>query len=127
MGTVSWRLRAWGPALAWAAVIFVLSSVPGGNFPDVPAPNADKLVHGLVYFVLGATCLRGVRRGSALTAIPALLLAALIATLYGVSDEFHQSFTPQRSPDWHDVVADAGGGLLGAAAAAAVAFRRRPP
>jgi VanZ family protein len=121
-------LVAWGPALAWAAFVFLLSSVPGTSLPSLPAPNFDKLVHGVVYFVLGALCLRGVGRTSALPAVPALLLAALLATLYGMSDEFHQSFTPDRSPDWHDVAADAVGGLAGALAATLLAMftaRRR--
>jgi VanZ family protein len=52
-------------------------------------------------------------------------LACLLATLYGVTDELHQLFTPRRSCDFYDVVADAVGGLLGAVLAAALVARRR--
>jgi VanZ family protein len=51
------------------------------------------------------------------------LLAILIATAYGISDEIHQLWTPQRSADWRDVVADASGAALGAAAMSLVAMR----
>jgi VanZ family protein len=48
-----------------------------------------------------------------------------VSTLYGVSDELHQLFVPGRNCDWHDVVADAAGSLLGAALGSALATRRR--
>ena len=38
-------------------------------------------------------------------------MAVLLATLYGAFDEVHQAFTPDRSPDVRDLVAD----CLGAA------------
>src|SRR5262249_31842630 len=94
--------RGWWPAVGWAAVIFVRASIPGTDFPEVKAPQADKLVHVILYIVLGAFCLRGVRGTSTLTGWRAIAIAALIAGFYGVSDEIHQIFTPNRSPDWHD-------------------------
>ena len=42
--------------------------------------------------------------------------AALLAVLYGLGDEVHQSFVPGRDASVGDVVADAAGALLGAAA-----------
>jgi VanZ family protein len=52
--------------------------------------------------------------------------AVVLSTLYGVSDEWHQSFVPGRSPDVLDVAADAVGSTIGALAvlAAAAAVRR---
>ena len=118
-------LTGWAPATVWAAFVFVLSSIPGTRFPQVDVPSADKLVHGAIYLVLGALCLYGVRRTSPLVGARAVVMATCISALYGVTDELHQIFTPFRSPDWHDVVADAAGGLLGALAAAALIERRR--
>ena len=43
-------------------------------------------------------------------------MAVLLATLYGAFDEVHQAFTPGRSPDVRDVVADCLGAALGVAA-----------
>jgi VanZ family protein len=51
-------------------------------------------------------------------------LSFLLATLYGVTDEVHQSFVPGRNPDWRDVVADGLGALLGAGVTIAVAHLR---
>lgn len=109
-------LSAWLPVVLWALVIFVLSSIPGTRFPSVSVPQADKIVHTFVYGVLGALTFRAVRKGGAPGRRPTLTapLAVLLTILYGVSDELHQIFTPNRSPDWHDVVADAVGGTLGA-------------
>ncbi len=42
----------------------------------------------------------------------ALLVAIVLATLYGVTDEFHQSFVPNRNTDPKDVLVD----FLGATA-----------
>jgi VanZ family protein len=114
--TAVWRrIVAWLPALLWALLIFVLSSIPGHDFPSVSVPQADKMVHTLIYAVLGALAFRGAR-SSGLTRAP-LATAAIavgLTILYGISDELHQSFTPNRTPDWHDVAADALGGSLGA-------------
>jgi VanZ family protein len=118
-------LAAWAPALIWAAVLFGLSSIPGTKLPNIPAPNIDKVVHAGVYVVLGMLCLRGLRRTSPLTGARAVILATCLAALYGVSDELHQFFTPNRSPDWHDAAADAAGGLVGALVAAGATRGRR--
>lgn len=116
---------AWVPALAWAAMIFVLSSQ---SVLPSPAGLDDKQAHSVAYGVLALLCLVGLTgarwwRVSA----GALLTAFVLTVLYGVSDEIHQSFVPGRSPDVADVIADArGAGLtLGAAWASAILLRRR--
>jgi VanZ family protein len=122
-------LRAWAPALLWSLIIFALSSIPGNRLPPMTDWwwNADKLLHGAVYGVLGALCWRGVRatwardHGTAMQIIAAVALTAL----YGITDELHQAFTPRRSPDPYDVIADAAGGLLGALICVAVVARKR--
>ena len=105
------RLSLWAPVGAYMALIFWLSSM---SAPPSPGPINDKLLHFLFYAGLAAVTLRATAGGrlTGLTA-PAALLAWLIATAYGVTDEFHQSFVPRRSPEIADLVADA----LGAAAA----------
>lgn len=100
--------------MLWAGVIFALSSIPGTRLPAIDLPQSDKIVHALLYGVLGAL-LRRALDGSRDSGKPRshLLLAILIATAYGISDEVHQLWTPQRSAGWRDVVADACGAVLG--------------
>lgn len=110
------RFRSWVPALAWAGVIFILSSIPGDVYPAEPVVNADKLVHAGVYLILGILCVRGFVLGSALAGSVRHVLGAGLATIYGVSDELHQLFVRNRSCDVWDAVADLIGASLGAVA-----------
>jgi VanZ family protein len=115
--------------LLWATVIFRLSAIPGDALPRLPAGwwNADKFVHGLVYAVLGGLCWHGARRTFARDRGRWLevLAAVALTTLFGISDELHQAFTPFRSPDAFDVVADAAGALVGAVVCVAIVARKR--
>lgn len=89
------------PAVAWMAVIFTLSSIPGDRYPRVDLANADKGVHALLFLPVGWLFARAAMAGAELRW---RLLAAIIAgALYGALDEFHQSFVPKRScslADW---------------------------
>jgi VanZ family protein len=113
MGVTKEWLRPWLPALAWAAVLFALSSIPGGALPPDPGWQTDKLVHGVLYLVLGLLCRRALGARAGLTPAQLAAAATALATVYGVSDELHQLLTPRRSCDWRDVVADAVGALIG--------------
>ncbi|HXU61560.1 MAG TPA: VanZ family protein [Polyangia bacterium] len=119
------RLWAWGPAVLWAAVIFVLSSLSANHVPILPG-QTDKLVHGTVYAILGALCFRAIAMTWTWPHRPAIAIATLLALLYGVTDEIHQTFTPGRTPDWRDALADMIGGLVGALVFAAVSRSRGP-
>jgi VanZ family protein len=104
----------WGPVILVMAVIFTASSQPDPG--GLPGGMSDKTAHFLGYAALGGSLVRAISGGrpSAMT-LRKVLLAALIATLYGASDELHQAFVPGRTPDVLDLVADALGGLAGAA------------
>jgi VanZ family protein len=122
---VTARLRPWIPALAWSALLFGLSTIPGSAIPEVPTPNVDKLVHGALYLVLGLCCARGLGASARLAPVPLVMAATAMATAFGVTDELHQLLTPRRSADWLDVVADAIGALLGALVATGLRRRAR--
>ena len=93
----------WGPACLLMAVIFGVSSL--STLPSSTADISDKLLHGLTYALLGALLLRGLANAQWQGVTGAMAtLASLLATLYGCSDEFHQSFVPGRSPEIADVL-----------------------
>lgn len=100
------RFLTWIPSVAWMAVIFMLSSVPGSKIPG----RFGALGHLIVYAVLGgllaAAAIRHPLRRP-------LLIAVLVASLYGITDEYHQSFVPLRTPDIADWAVDTVGALLG--------------
>jgi len=107
------RLWVWGPAVAQMAVIFVLSSLSN---PPLPPDVSDHTGHSLGYAVLGVLVFRALA-GATWAGITWWRGAITIAfcTLYGMSDEWHQSFVPGRTPAWDDVAADLRGAVIGAA------------
>ncbi len=117
------RLRAWGPAAAWAGLLFTLSALP--ELPSAGSiPYGDKLAHLLAYAVFGALLAFGRRRAE--RPVAHLLLLA-IGALYAVSDEWHQSYVPGRVPDVADWLADLVGLIAGYTLAVTVWSSRRPP
>ena len=103
----------WGPVLLVMGLIFYFSSLPDPGGP--PGGISDKTAHFLIYGVLGASMIRALAGGrSAAMTLPAILAAVALSTLYGVSDEIHQSFIPPRTADIMDVVADIAGACAGA-------------
>ncbi len=105
------RLILWGPACAYMAVIYFVSSVPGG---DLPGHFPDKLAHLLEYAVLGVLFLVPLADGRlSQVTIKAAATAVVLSTFYGLFDELHQAFTPDRTPDARDLLADGFGAALG--------------
>jgi VanZ family protein len=109
-------LVRWGPVLLWAAAIFIASSI--SQPPSLPAGVTDKHVHGTIYAILSVLIVRGLidSRWSDIT-LSVVLVAIVLAALYGASDEFHQAFVPGRTSDVADLMADAFGATAGAVAA----------
>jgi VanZ family protein len=110
----------WGPVIVVMAFIFTASSMSDPGAP--PGGLSDKGAHFSVYAALGASLIRALAGGRSAAMTPRrILLAIAFATLYGVSDEVHQSFVPDRTPDVRDLAADALGATAGAIFLAAVA------
>lgn len=129
------RFRHWIPVAVWSAMIFGLSSIPGYDLPPPPSfleyfkgfVQLDKFVHHLLFAGFAWLCVRAMvlhrpTRNLAGTA----LLAALLASAFGATDEWHQILTPGRSCDFFDWLSDTSGGAVGAGLAAlAYAILRR--
>jgi VanZ family protein len=110
------RLAAWAAVGAYLALIFYLSS-QSDPLPDLTARVWDKALHGSEYGGL-AVLLTLALLASGVAPRRALLIAVLGASVYGATDEVHQSFVPNRSPDVRDWAADTIGAALGVAAVA---------
>lgn len=116
----------WLPIAAYAGLIFFLSSLPAPLSEFTGFRGADAVAHALEYGVLGLLVARAlVAGGAGLTPRFAVFAAWAVSTLYGATDEMHQSFVPTRMAELSDLAADSFGGLVGATAFAAVVRRRR--
>ena len=106
-------LVLWAPFVAALGVVFWLSSLP-----DVPVPRHvwDKLLHAVGYAGLGVLAMRAFHGGLVRPRPVPTVLAGLTVILWGISDEFHQSFVPGRDASALDVLADAVGFAIGAVA-----------
>jgi VanZ family protein len=95
----------WAPVLAWAALIFVLSSIPDlgtglGGWDLV----LRKIAHAAEFAVLGFLLVR---------AIGGEWISLVAGIGYAVSDEAHQHFVPGRLGSPVDVAIDAVGVTVG--------------
>jgi len=116
--TTARRIALWVSTIAWAGVIFLGSSVPGSQ---IPGHIPSEVGHLGEYFILG--CLLYLALRIDLSARQALVLAVAIASVYGVTDEFHQRFVVMRTPDVYDWALDTLGALVGAALVLALGRR----
>jgi VanZ family protein len=119
--------RYWLPPLAWMGMIYYLSAQ--SNMPSPPEPWLNILLKKGAHFGVYAAlafwwwrALHNVRRTSPgrLSGGAVLVLPFILTVLYAASDEFHQSFTPNRFPSPWDVLIDA----AGAATALGLLWRR---
>ena len=100
------------PAIFWAILILTLSLMPAKNLPeihfDLLAP--DKLAHAFVYAVLCILLLYGFQNGHWKTGI----LTFLLSNGFGCTMEiFQYAFFPDRYFEFHDIIANAIGTILG--------------
>jgi len=141
----SWRARLmrYGPLVLWALLIFVGS----GNvlsaqrtsvllpfikwlFPSA-SPNALAWFHFLIrkaghlteYAILALLAARAFRNSAhQFLQLHWFTLSLLLAMLYALGDEFHQSFVPSRTASIHDSLIDSVGALI---ALSIIWFRHR--
>ena len=106
-------LAYWFPILLYCLLIFIQSSHPS---PDITPhwPYVDKVLHFIAYALLGALFLRAFKTTRIKHHLKLIFaLSVLFSSLYGISDEIHQSFVPYRTADVMDVIADILGSVFG--------------
>jgi len=111
----------WLLAVFWMSAIFWLSSIPSLQVPFAHSYDfaLRKVAHIGEYAVLTVLFWWALQLYTD-SKVRAWLLAALVAALYGVSDEWHQSWIVGRYGSFRDVGIDA----LGIAASFALAQRQ---
>lgn len=131
------KALSWALVVLWAVVIFLMSANTGEDLSDgdglvarvrallVAAQVAlvgasvdlvSPLAHFCEYAVFGFLLQNalGCSLGRPASARRAMVLAVVIASAYGVTDEFHQLFVPGRACDPVDWLVDTAGATLGA-------------
>jgi VanZ family protein len=85
------------------------------NQPSLPAPMwfaiQDKFYHVGAYFIFGILAWRSFKHLQNQTIILAIV-SFIFSSLYGISDEWHQSFIEGRFSDFNDWIADTVGAGL---------------
>ena len=113
------RLRV---TIALILVVVYAALIYGGSSREAPEAITDLSIpdfflHMVEYGGLGFLLSRWLRLQTGRVDVRVLvLLPAVLATLYGITDEIHQGFVPERDGSARDVLADAAGALSGAVA-----------
>ena len=122
MPRIARLLWTWLPVLLWMALILWLSGrsdLPVRTNPQTGETirttfAAAKLAHVFEYGVLALLLLRaltGTGGGLRLPLAPAIVVAVLVAGVFGVLDELRQSLVPNREPRLTDVALDSSAAL----------------
>jgi VanZ family protein len=105
----------WLPPLALMSLIFYLSSLSGlpdfRGFDIAMKKGAHLTVYAFLYLLL-FRAFHSVRPESGRPSSRIYFFAVVVAVLYAVSDEVHQSFVPLRNATLRDVVIDSVGIFL---------------
>ena len=101
------------PVLLYSGIIFYVSSLSSVSVP-LGGLNFDKVVHMIEYVPFGfLVCRALVNLPNKLSYKAVLIWVGVISVLYGLSDEYHQSFIIGRDANIMDACADFIGGGFG--------------
>ena len=117
------RTAAWAAVFAYAGAIFYFSSLSHplpsvfmkfALFREVEKYHTDWVIHAVEYAFFGALLIQAIALTFVNRSLAWVAGAAFLAgALYGVSDEWHQSFVPYRQCSLYDAGADSIGVLTG--------------
>lgn len=118
------KFLRWIPAILIMALIYLASATPSAKMPNygfwdtLVKKSGHMTGYGLLASALWYAQNFDQKKG---------WLAWVLAVVYALSDEFHQSFTPGRTPSLVDVfIFDGGGAAIGLSALAAWFGTRKP-
>lgn len=101
------------PWISWMAFTIYLSSLPGEQLVISQTPwverNIKNLLHFIQYFGLYILTYRVI----VYYKFPASRYVSLLwCIIFAISDEFHQSFTPNREASLNDIIIDSVGATM---------------
>ena len=96
--------------VAYMLLILIVSSVPGESFPKTSLLTWDKLIHLIEYFILGILVMKSMNQVSS----KMLFYVIPFGIIFGIIDEYLQSFILGRYSSGWDVLADTIGVAIGA-------------
>ena len=101
------RILQWIPSILVMAIIFAFSSIPSKELPSFGLWDlvVKKGAHMLGYGLLALLYWNGLRFDRRRT-----WLALILALIYAITDEYHQSFVAGRHASWMDAVVIDGSG-----------------
>ena len=103
----------WLPLILYCLFIYIQSANPSPE--QIPSfPFVDKVLHFAAYGIMGILFYRAyqtlrIKDNRQMLAV----LSVVSASLYGISDEIHQSFVPFREAEVADVIVDIIGAVIG--------------
>ena len=103
----------WLPLILYCLFIYIQSDHPSPE--QIPIfPYVDKVLHVTAYGIMGILFYRAYQTLRLKDNIKMLMLLSVVsASLYGISDEIHQSFVPFRQAEVADAIADMIGAFSG--------------
>lgn len=110
---VRWYLFYIFPPVFYAILIFLLSSI--SHYPEEISVlfSFDKIIHLIEYYIFGYLLLRVfVTSPRVILFRYHIIFTLLIGVLYGLGDEWHQSFISGRCASVYDLIFDCFGVVL---------------
>ncbi len=102
------RLNAHLPWLTLMILVTIESSLTGFHLPKLGLRIEDKIVHFTIFGILGWLLVRGMLMETAnWLRRNAYFVAVVVAFLFAISDELHQTMVPGRDTSAGDLLADA--------------------
>jgi len=105
---VNEKTKSWLLVIVYACLIFYLSSQPYVSIPSrIEKIDPENIIlHICEYSILGFLLLKA-------TGEEKLFLSFALGSFYGITDEIHQSFVPNRTSSPIDAIADSVGVIMG--------------
>lgn len=99
------------PPILYSVIVFLLSSL---SKPSIPYNIESNFLHYPEYAIFSFLVLRALHFGrKEFVSLKNITYAILITAIFGIFDELHQAFVPERVPELNDLLRDLIGSVIG--------------